>query len=42
MKLFTYILKINLGLPEFKWVLFCYLKKVFSVGILTTNIENSI
>ncbi len=38
MKLFTYILKINLGLPEFKWALFCYLIKVFSVGIFTTNI----
>ncbi len=42
MKLFTYILKINLGLPEFKWALFCYLMKVFSVGIATTSIVNSI
>jgi hypothetical protein len=41
MKLFTYILKINLGIPEFKWALSCYLMKVFSVGILTTNIGNS-
>jgi hypothetical protein len=38
MKLLTYNLKINLGLPEFKWALFCYLMKVFSVGIFTTSI----
>jgi hypothetical protein len=38
MKLLTY----NLGLPEFKWGLFCYLMKVFSVGIFTTSIVNSI
>jgi hypothetical protein len=42
MKLLTYILKINLCLPEFKWALFCHFMKVFSLGIFTTNIVNSI
>jgi hypothetical protein len=39
MKLFTYILKINLGLPELKWALFCYLMKVFSVENLLQTLE---
>jgi hypothetical protein len=33
MKLFTYILKINLGLPEFKWALFLSYGGFFSGNI---------
>jgi hypothetical protein len=41
MKLLTYILEINLGLPEFKWALFISYEDFFS-GNIYYNIVNSI